>query len=217
MTGIRNFISSEVRPLEYRCLMGDRLRQSRLWRVHGSLSALHLRTQARGLVEEAGEPVRGQGRRGGRYLGVGAMWIPCVNTWSSGQLLATPGSFRTGMTYANSIDTENSPPGVHVTVDNRYGMAIATADRTRETLRRLLHDATGGHPVRAPDERQGHDHDRALATPTDGFSYLKKLKVGGGRSAGYRPPAMPRALDALRQEGRLAVETAPIRGQRLCR
>ncbi|WP_066374345.1 hypothetical protein [Herbidospora mongoliensis] len=46
----------------------------------------------------------------------------------------------------------------------------------------------------------------ALSHADERFTYLKKLKVGGGRSVGYRP-ASREQLDELRQEGRLAVET----------
>ncbi|MEV3927273.1 IS3 family transposase [Actinomadura coerulea] len=40
--------------------------------------------------------------------------------------------------HASGINTESSPPGVHLTVDNRLGSAITVADQTRDALRKVL-------------------------------------------------------------------------------
>ncbi|WP_034384824.1 hypothetical protein [Herbidospora cretacea] len=53
----------------------------------------------------------------------------------------------------------------------------------------------------------GKDTITAALSRIDGrFTYLRKLKVGGGRSVGYQPVSREQ-LDELRREGRLAVET----------
>ncbi|WP_169814043.1 hypothetical protein [Actinomadura kijaniata] len=39
--------------------------------------------------------------------------------------------------YASTL-TEDPPPGVTATIDNRLGAAVSLADQTRATLRRLL-------------------------------------------------------------------------------
>ncbi|GGU92166.1 hypothetical protein GCM10010182_04170 [Actinomadura cremea] len=40
--------------------------------------------------------------------------------------------------YVSGINTDSSPPNVHLTVDNRLGAAISIADQTREALRRVV-------------------------------------------------------------------------------
>ena len=40
--------------------------------------------------------------------------------------------------YASTLNTEEPPPGVHHTIDNRLGAAVSLADQTRETLRKLM-------------------------------------------------------------------------------
>ncbi|TKK88129.1 guanylate kinase [Herbidospora galbida] len=53
----------------------------------------------------------------------------------------------------------------------------------------------------------GKDTITAALSRIDGrFTYLRKLKVGGGRSVGYQHVSLEQ-LDELRGEGRLAVET----------
>jgi predicted kinase/transcriptional regulator with XRE-family HTH domain len=39
--------------------------------------------------------------------------------------------------YTSTLNTEDPPPGVHLTIDNRLGAATSLADQTRDTLRRL--------------------------------------------------------------------------------
>ncbi|GAB1821098.1 hypothetical protein HerbRD11066_42620 [Herbidospora sp. RD11066] len=128
---------SEVRPLEYRCMM-ETAYDNLDCGVSTVLSAPFISE----LKQEAWLK-RLENRCAAKGVEVAVIWVRCDvdsmreymefrsaprDTWK----------LQNWDDYANSIDTENSPPGVHVTVDNRYGMAIATADRTRETLRRLL-------------------------------------------------------------------------------
>ncbi|MEW2356395.1 AAA family ATPase [Spirillospora sp. NPDC029432] len=40
--------------------------------------------------------------------------------------------------YTSTLNTDDPPPGVHHTIDNRLGAATSLADQTRETLRRLV-------------------------------------------------------------------------------
>ncbi|MFC4912230.1 AAA family ATPase [Actinomadura gamaensis] len=40
--------------------------------------------------------------------------------------------------YTAGLNTQTSPPGVHLTIDNRLGAAISIADQTREALRKIL-------------------------------------------------------------------------------
>ena len=40
--------------------------------------------------------------------------------------------------YVQGLDTENSPPGVHLTIDNRQGAAISIVDQTRDAIRKIL-------------------------------------------------------------------------------
>jgi predicted kinase/transcriptional regulator with XRE-family HTH domain len=40
--------------------------------------------------------------------------------------------------YTNTLNTEEPPPGVHHTIDNRLGAATSLADQTRETLHKLM-------------------------------------------------------------------------------
>nr|BFE32614.1 hypothetical protein GCM10010200_048650 [Actinomadura rugatobispora] len=40
--------------------------------------------------------------------------------------------------YTSTLNTDEPPPGVHHTIDNRLGAATSLADQTRETLRKLM-------------------------------------------------------------------------------
>ncbi|MFF5264205.1 hypothetical protein ACFY4C_35200 [Actinomadura viridis] len=40
--------------------------------------------------------------------------------------------------YTSTLNTEEPPPEVHHTIDNRLGAATSLADQTRETLRKLM-------------------------------------------------------------------------------
>ncbi|WP_214107246.1 AAA family ATPase [Acrocarpospora catenulata] len=127
----------EVRPLGYRCLMET------AW------DNLDLGTSAilsAPFIAELADPdwvTRLTNRCAAKGIDVAVIWIRC-DVESMREYIEFRGAGRDAWklanwdTYTSSLNTDQSPPTAHITIDNRLGSAISLADRTRETLRRIL-------------------------------------------------------------------------------
>ncbi|ACY95850.1 MULTISPECIES: AAA family ATPase [Thermomonospora] len=127
----------EVRPLEYECLMdaaNDNIERG----ISTILSAPFI-AEFRDEAWLAGLTNRCRAKG----VDVVAIWVRC-DAESMREYIEFRDAPRDAWKlahwdeYVSTLDTENSPPGVHLRVDNRMGAAISVADRMRETLRRLL-------------------------------------------------------------------------------
>ncbi|TNY38085.1 AAA family ATPase [Thermomonospora catenispora] len=127
----------EVRPLEYKCLLdaaNDNIERG----ISTILSAPFIAE-----FQDEGWLARLTNRCKAKGVDVVAIWVRC-DAESMREYIEFRDAPRDAWKLANwdeyvsTLDTENSPPGVHLTVDNRMGAAISVADQTRETLRRLL-------------------------------------------------------------------------------
>ncbi|WP_231328544.1 AAA family ATPase [Actinomadura graeca] len=127
----------EVRPLEYKCLM-DTANDN----INCGISTI----LAAPFISELKDPAwlsRLTNRCKARGVDVAVIWVRC-DIDSMREYIEFRGAPRDTWKlahwdeYASSIDTQTSPPGVHLTVDNRLGAAISIADQTREALRRVL-------------------------------------------------------------------------------
>jgi predicted kinase len=128
---------SEVRPLEYRCLM-ETAYDNLDCGVSTVLSAPFIAE-----LQQESWLRRLTNKCASKGADVAVLWVRCDldSMREYMEFRAAPRDswkLQNWDAYASTIDVDNSPPGVHVTVDNRYGTAIATADRTRDTLRRLI-------------------------------------------------------------------------------
>jgi predicted kinase len=127
----------EVRPLEYRCLMETAFDNLRA-RTSAVLSAPFIAE----LTDEAWVH-RLTNRCAAMNVDVAVVWVRC-DLESMREYIEFRGAARDAWklanwdTYAATLDTETSPATAHITVDNRVGAAISFADKTRDTLKRIL-------------------------------------------------------------------------------
>ncbi|MFI0418314.1 AAA family ATPase [Spongiactinospora sp. 9N601] len=128
---------NEVRPLEYRCLMETTFDNLDCG-VSTVLSAPFIAE-----LNQESWLLRLKNKCAARGVEVAVLWVRC-DLESMREYLefrAAPRDtwkLQNWEEYAATLDTEKAPSGVNITVDNRYGTAIATADRTRESLRRMM-------------------------------------------------------------------------------
>ncbi len=128
---------SEVRPLEYRCLMET------AWdNLHVGTSAILSAPFISELNDEAWFK-RLENRCAAKGIDVAAIWVRC-DPESMREYIEFRGAARDAWKLANwdeyvsGLKTDASPPTAHITVDNRLGSAITLADQTRESLKRIL-------------------------------------------------------------------------------
>jgi predicted kinase len=128
---------SEVRPLEYRCLMETAFDNLKVG-TSAILSAP--------FIAELADPdwvCRLTNRCAARGIDVAVVWVRC-DPESMREYIEFRGAPRDAwkldnwQTYVSGLNTETSPSTAHITVDNRLGAAISLADQTRETLKRIL-------------------------------------------------------------------------------
>ncbi|MEU1736071.1 AAA family ATPase [Streptosporangium sp. NPDC020145] len=127
----------EVRPLEYRCLMET------AWdNLNVGTSSILSAPFITELKDEAWF-TRLENRCTAKGIDLAAIWVRC-DPESMREYIEFRGAARDAWKlnnweqYLTGIDTDNSPPTAHVTVDNRLGSAISLADQTREALKRIL-------------------------------------------------------------------------------
>lgn len=127
----------EVRPLEYRCLMETAFDNLRV----GTSAIL-----AAPFIAELMDPAwvhRLTNRCAAMSIDVAVVWVRC-DVESMREYIEFRGAARDGWklsnweTYTSTLNTETSPSTAHITVDNRLGSAISLADKTRDTLKRIL-------------------------------------------------------------------------------
>ncbi|MFI7425250.1 hypothetical protein [Nonomuraea sp. NPDC049684] len=128
---------SEVRPLEYRCLMENAFDNLKV----GTSAIL-----AAPFIAELQSPdwiSRLTNRCAAKGIDVAVVWVRC-DADSMREYIEFRGAPRDAwklanwQTYVSGLNSETSPPTAHITVDNRLGAAISLADQTRETLKRIL-------------------------------------------------------------------------------
>ncbi|MGW0195881.1 AAA family ATPase [Nonomuraea sp. NPDC003201] len=128
---------SEVRPLEYRCLMETAFDNLKVG-TSAILSAP--------FIAELADPdwvCRLTNRCAARGIDVAVVWVRC-DAESMHEYIEFRGAARDAWklnnweSYVSGLNTESSPSTAHITVDNRLGAAISLADQTRETLKRIL-------------------------------------------------------------------------------
>jgi predicted kinase len=127
----------EVRPLEYRCLMET------AWdNLNVGTSSILSAPFITELKDEAWF-TRLENRCTAKGIDLAAIWVRC-DPESMREYIEFRSAARDAWKLSNweqyiaGIDTDNSPPTAHVTVDNRLGSAISLADQTREALKRIL-------------------------------------------------------------------------------
>ncbi len=128
---------SEVRPLEYRCLMET------AWdNLHVGTSAILSAPFISELNDEAWFK-RLENRCAAKGIDVAAIWIRC-DPESMREYIEFRAAARDAWKltnwdeYVSGLKTDASPPTAHITIDNRLGSAITLADQTRESLKRIL-------------------------------------------------------------------------------
>jgi predicted kinase len=127
----------EVRPLEYKCLM-DTANDN----IGCGISTILAAPFITELNDEAWLG-RLTNRCKAKGVDVAVIWVRC-DVDSMREYIEFRDAPRDAWKLANwdeyaaGLNTETSPPGVHLTVDNRLGAAISIADQTREALRRVL-------------------------------------------------------------------------------
>ncbi|MGI5165581.1 AAA family ATPase [Spirillospora sp. CA-253888] len=131
-----DFYRAEVRPHEYRCLMSA---------AHGNIDCGVSMILAAPFITELHTPGwldRLTHRCQGRGVEVAAVWINS-DLGTMHEYIETRDAPRDHWKlshwdhYASTL-TEDPPPGVTATIDNRLGAAVSLADQTRTTLRRLM-------------------------------------------------------------------------------
>ncbi|GGL19164.1 hypothetical protein Sme01_36260 [Sphaerisporangium melleum] len=128
---------SEVRPLEYRCLM-----ESAWDNLNCGTSAILSAPFITELRDEAWF-TRLENRCAAKGIDVAAIWVRC-DPESMREYIEFRGAARDAWKLANweqyvaGLDVDNPPATAHLTVDNRLGAAISLADQTRDALKRIL-------------------------------------------------------------------------------
>ena len=128
---------NEVRPLEYKCLMDT---------ANDNLDCGISTILAAPFIAELNDKAwlrRLTNRCQAKGVDVAVIWVRC-DVDSMREYIEFRDAPRDAWKlanweeYASGLNTESSPPGVHLTVDNRFGSAITVADQTRDALRRVL-------------------------------------------------------------------------------
>lgn len=128
---------NEVRPLEYKCLMDT---------ANDNIDCGISTILAAPFISELNDGAwlsRLTNRCKAKGVDVAVIWVRC-DVDSMREYIEFRDAPRDAWKlanwdeYASGINTQTSPPGVHLTVDNRLGAAISIADQTREALRRVL-------------------------------------------------------------------------------
>jgi predicted kinase/transcriptional regulator with XRE-family HTH domain len=128
---------NEVRPLEYKCLM-DTANDNLDCGISTILAAPFVAE-----MNDEGWMKRLTNRCKAKGVDVAAIWVRC-DVDSMREYIEFRDAPRDAWKlahwddYAASLNTEISPPGAHLTIDNRSGAAISIADQTRDALRRIL-------------------------------------------------------------------------------
>ncbi|RFU42759.1 ATP-binding protein [Actinomadura logoneensis] len=126
-----------VRPLEYKCLM-DTANDN----IDCGISTILAAPFIAELNDEAWLS-RLTNRCRAKGVDVAAIWVRC-DADSMREYIEFRDAPRDAWKlthweqYAEGLNTQSSPPGVHLTIDNRLGAAISIADQTREALRKIL-------------------------------------------------------------------------------
>ncbi|WP_433331669.1 AAA family ATPase [Spirillospora sp. CA-294931] len=128
---------NEVRPLEYKCLMDT---------ANDNIDCGISTILAAPFITELNDPAwleRLTNRCKSKGAEVAAIWVRC-DIDSMREYIEFRDAPRDEWKlehwedYTRGINTESSPPSVHLTIDNRQGAAISIADQTREALRKIL-------------------------------------------------------------------------------
>lgn len=128
---------NEIRPLEYKCLM-DTANDN----IDCGISTILAAPFITELNDEAWLN-RLTNRCKAKGVEVAAVWVRC-DVDSMREYIEFRDAPRDTWKlthwdeYVQGLNTEASPPGVHLTIDNRQGAAISIADQTREALRKIL-------------------------------------------------------------------------------
>ncbi|MFI0352512.1 AAA family ATPase [Actinomadura sp. 9N407] len=128
---------NEIRPLEYKCLM-DTANDN----IDCGISTILAAPFISELNDEAWLN-RLTNRCRSKGVEVAAIWVRC-DVDSMREYIEFRDAPRDTWKlthwdeYSQGINTEASPPGVHLTIDNRQGAAISIADQTRDILRKIL-------------------------------------------------------------------------------
>jgi predicted kinase len=128
---------NEVRPLEYKCLMDTAFDN-----IDCGISTILAAPFISELNDEAWMN-RLINRCKAKGVEVASIWVRC-DVDSMREYIEFRDAPRDAWKlehwddYISGINTEVSPPGVHLTIDNRVGAAISSADQIRESLRRIL-------------------------------------------------------------------------------
>src|SRR5690606_19511401 len=128
---------NEVRPLEYKCLMDA---------ANDNLDCGISTILAAPFIAELNDQAwlsRLTNRCKAKGVDVAVIWVRC-DVDSMREYIEFRDAPRDAWKlanwdqYASTLNTDSSPPGVHLTIDNRLGAAISVADQTREALRRVI-------------------------------------------------------------------------------
>lgn len=128
---------TQVRPLEYRCLM------EAAWDNLGVGTSTILSAPFIAELRDTAWFTRLENRCAAKGIDLAAIWVQC-DLESMREYIEFRGAARDTWKlqnweqYVAGLDVETSPSTVHITVDNRLGAAISLADQTRETLKRIL-------------------------------------------------------------------------------
>ncbi|MFF5265435.1 AAA family ATPase [Actinomadura viridis] len=128
---------NEIRPLEYKCLM-DTANDN----IDCGISTILAAPFISELNDEAWLN-RLTNRCRSKGVEVAAIWVRC-DVDSMREYIEFRDAPRDTWKlthweeYIHGLNTETSPPGVHLTIDNRLGSAISIADQTRDALRKIL-------------------------------------------------------------------------------
>ncbi|MEW2356399.1 AAA family ATPase [Spirillospora sp. NPDC029432] len=127
----------EIRPLEYKCLMDT---------ANDNIDCGISTILAAPFISELNDPAwlsRLTNRCRAKGVEVAAIWVRC-DVDSMREYIEFRDAPRDAWKlahweeYIQGLNTDSSPPGVHLTIDNRQGAAISIADQTREALRKIL-------------------------------------------------------------------------------
>jgi len=127
----------EVRPLEYRCLL-DAARTN----IDCGVSII----LAAPFVEEFNNPTwldRLTHRCKAKNVDVVTVWLHC-DLDSMHEYIELRDAPRDAWKlanwdqYASTLNTDTSPPGAQITIDNRLGAAVSLAEQTHEALRKII-------------------------------------------------------------------------------
>lgn len=128
---------TEIRPLEYKCLM-DTAFDNLDCGISSILSAPFIAE-----YNDAAWLARLTNRCKAKGIEVVSVWVRCDED-SMREYIEFRDAPRDAWKLANwteyaaGLNTASAPPGAQVTIDNRHGAAITVVDQTREALRKIL-------------------------------------------------------------------------------